>query len=186
MVKRSLSDPRSLVGASLDEIRALKPEGWLMRPLPPGRSGFQMLSPSKMPGARGRVSVRPGGCGFRTFGARPAPWLFVLNSAAEQSLLAEILENWARAVGDGPATHLADISLLAGAARRLAQDRLIQAYLDPLEGDELVPLGDDQVLSTLADAQNWWRDEDDPDTPAATSLIALDITKAGEEALAAS
>ena len=54
--KRNLLDPQSTVGATAEEFLALKPPGWLVRPLPGGRPGFRMISPDKMPGAYGTVT----------------------------------------------------------------------------------------------------------------------------------
>jgi hypothetical protein len=61
MPRRSLADPQSMVGATPEEVPALKPSGWLVRPLPGGRSGFLMISPGKMPGSLGTISFHRGG-----------------------------------------------------------------------------------------------------------------------------
>lgn len=53
---RSLSDPASMVGATPEELLALKPPGWLVRPFPGGHPGFRMMSPGRLPGSLGTVS----------------------------------------------------------------------------------------------------------------------------------
>lgn len=53
---RSLADPDSMVGATLDQLRALVPEGWIEKPLSKGGlSGVRFLSPGKQLGRLGSV-----------------------------------------------------------------------------------------------------------------------------------
>lgn len=196
---------RSLIGARPDQMeRALNLEGFIRRPLPPGRDGYRLLGPGKLPGAKSNASFLPGGCGYRTFSSRPEAWLVILNSAAEQAMLSGILEEWAGyPSGRGytarlarPAERLARrvlrdvyrdrlIARLAGAASGLAREGLIKVYRDPLQGEQLTLLDSDRASRELADPLNWWRDEDNPDVPPAGHLIVLDITGQGQRALAA-
>lgn len=174
-----------MVGASPEDLLALKPAGWLVRPLPGGCEGFRMISPGMMPGAEGTVGCYASGAPDRVgFPAKPEPWLFVLNSATEHLLLVEILAAWARPA-ESPGTAVSEIPRLADATQRLVRDRLIQVYLDPLDTDALLPLKDDQASSAIADARNWWRDEDDPTMEPATSILAISITEKGRKTLAA-
>lgn len=76
-----------------------------------------------------------------------------------------------------------DIPVLAAAARHLAGDGLIRAYLDDLESEELALLDGGRALDELADPLNWWRDEEDPAVPPADHLVVLDITSQGQQAL---
>lgn len=115
--RRSLSDPQSMAGATAAEVLALKPPGWLVWPLPGGAAGFRMISPGKMPGSLGVITVHTGGSsGVLSFSARPEPWLFVLNGAAEMQMLVEILAAWALPA-ESPGAAVPDIPVLAGAAR---------------------------------------------------------------------
>lgn len=185
MVKRSLSDPASMVGATAEEVLALKPPGWLVRPFPAGQAGFRMISPGKMPGGRGTISYYGGGTrNWQHFRTKPEPWLFVLNSAAEHQLLVEILAAWALPAESAGAAA-SDIPRLADAAARLIRDRLAQVYLDPLDQDELLLLEEAQAVRAVADVRNWWRDEDDPAAEAATFVLAMSTTQKGRKRLAA-
>lgn len=183
--RRSLSDPQSMVGATPEELLALKPPGWLVRPLPGGSPGFRMISPGKMPGSQGTVTYHPGGSpGYLRFSAKPEPRLFVLNSAAEQQLLAEILAGWALPA-ESAGSAAPDIPRLADAAQRLVRDSLVDVYRDPLDTDDLVLLPRNDAATAVADPQNWWRDDSDPATEPASSVFALSITGKGRKALAA-
>jgi hypothetical protein len=102
----------------------------------------------------------------------------------EHYLLVEILAAWALPA-ESPGAAVSDIPRLADAAQRLVRDRLIQVYLDPLDTDTVLPLKDDQAVSAVADARNWWRDEDDPAVEPATSILAISITEKGRKTLAA-
>jgi hypothetical protein len=136
-----------------------------------------------MPGAQRSMSLLPGGCGFRTFNGRPPTRLFVLNRAAEQPPLTEVLQAWAGAPGRHPGDYLNDVPALATAAQQLVRDRLISAYLDDLQSEELARLRKRRALREIADPVNWWRDDEDAAVPAADHLIVLDITDKGQEAL---
>jgi hypothetical protein len=58
---RSLADPDSMVGATLDQLRALVPEGWIEKPLSKGGlSGVRFLSPGKQLGRLGSVRTSRG------------------------------------------------------------------------------------------------------------------------------
>lgn len=180
MTRRSLSDPASLVGASAEEILALKPEGWLVRPFPGGHPGFRMVSPGRLPGAAGTVSYHGPTPGFLTFSTRPQPPVFVLNSALEHPLLVEVLREWSMSGG-----ALDDVPELARWTGRLVRDGLVTVHEDHLVGVELTPVPRDQAERVVADPLNWWRDEDDATVPAATSVFALDATESGRRHLAA-
>lgn len=176
---------RSLVGASPEKAtQVLGREGDIRRPLPPGRNGFRLLNPGKMPGSKRSVNVLPGGCGFKNWEGRLPPSLFVLNRAAEQPPLAEVLQAWADAPGRNPGEYVNDVPVLATAAQDLIQNRLICAYLDDLHSEELTRLRKRRASRELADPLNWWRDEDDPAVPHADHLIVLDITDQGQNLLA--
>jgi hypothetical protein len=173
-----------MAGATAEEMLALKPPGWLVRPLPAGRPGFRMISPGKMSGSYGTVSFHRGGSpGVLRFSARPEPWLFVLNSAAEHLMLVEILAGWASPAAS-PGAAVSDIPRLAGAAQRLVRDRLVQVYLDPLDSSELVAVHGEQAEDAVADPQNWWRDDDDASAEPATQVFALSFTEKGATTLA--
>lgn len=183
VVERSLSDPASLVGASAEELLALKPPGWLIRPLPGGRGGFRMISPGKMPGGRGTITCHTGTRGWVQLPDHPEPWLLVLNSATEHMLLVEILADWARPAHSAGAAA-ADIPRLADATGRLIRAGLVQLYLDPLDRDELEPVGRGRALREVADVRNWWRDENDQATGPAAFILAVSITDKGIKRLA--
>lgn len=173
-----------MVGATADEVLALKPPGWQVRPLPAGRPGFRMISPGKMPGSHGIVSFHGGGSpGVLRFPAKPEPWLFVLNSAAEHQMLVEILDGWASPAAS-PGAAASDIPRLAGAAQRLVRDHLVQVYLDFLDTRELVAVHGEQAENAVADPQNWWRDDNDASAEPATQVFALSITGKGATTLA--
>jgi hypothetical protein len=184
VVKRSLSDPASMAGATAEEVLALKPSGWLVRPFPAGRAGFRMVSPGKMPGALGTISYYGGGSpGWRDFRTKPEPWLFVLNSATAHQLLVEILAAWALPAESAGAAA-SDIPRLADATGGLIRDRLVQVHLDPLDQDELLLLDPAQAMSAVADVRNWWRDENDQAAEPATFVLAVSITEKGRKRLA--
>lgn len=182
--RRSLSDPKSLVGATQEELLALKPPGWLVRPLPGGSPGFRMISPGTMPGSQGTVTYYSGGSSsYLCLPAKPEPWLFVLNCAVEHELLAEILAAWAPPAGTAGSAS-PDIPRLADAAQRLVRDGLVDVYRDPLDTDDLVLLPRNDAVTAVADPQNWWRDDSDPATEPASSVFALSITGKGRKVLA--
>jgi hypothetical protein len=184
MPRRSLSDPQSVVGATAEELLALKPPGWLVRPLPGGRPGFRLISPGKMPGSLGTVTFHGGGSpGWLHFSSKPEPWMFVLNSAVELQMLAEILAGWALPAESAGAAA-PDIPRLADAAQWLVRDGLVDVYQDPLDTDELILVDARDAASAVADPQNWWRDDSDPATEPASSVFALSITEQGRRALA--
>lgn len=54
VVVRQLSDPESMVGATVDQVRSMIPEGWIEAPMNKG-AGIKWMSPGKVPGARGYV-----------------------------------------------------------------------------------------------------------------------------------
>lgn len=171
-------------GASAEHVLAMKPPGWLVRPFPGGHRGFKMISPGRMPGARGVIGWYEGGrSGLRTFTEKPAPRMFVLNSALEQPMLVEVLAAWARPA-DSAGAATAAIPMLSEVTRELLRDGALRAYEDPLVGDELRMLDRQHAVDAVADALNWWRDEDDASIPAATSVIVLDTTDIGRAELA--
>lgn len=57
---RSLVNPASMVGATLDQVRAMVPEGWIERPLAK-LSGVRFLAPGSTPGSRGYIEYVEGG-----------------------------------------------------------------------------------------------------------------------------
>jgi RHS repeat-associated protein len=60
-VVRSLSDPQSMVGATLEQVRALIPDGWIEVPMKKG-TGVRWLEPGgRSPGSRGYVEYVIGG-----------------------------------------------------------------------------------------------------------------------------
>jgi hypothetical protein len=184
VVKRRLSDPASMVGATAEELLALKPPGWLVRPLPASRRGFRIISPGKMPGGRGTIAYHSGGTrGWLQLPDHPEPWLFVLNSATEHPLLVEILAGWALPA-ESAGTAASDIPRLAEATGRLIGDDLVHVYLDPLDRDDLVLLDRDRALREVADVRNWWRDENDQAVEPATFILAVSITDRGSKRLA--
>lgn len=58
-VVRSLANPASMVGATLDQIRALVPKGWISGPLGKG-TGIKFQAPGRVPGSRGLVEYNEG------------------------------------------------------------------------------------------------------------------------------
>lgn len=183
VVERSLSDPASLVGASAEELLALKPPGWLVRPLPGGGGGFRMISPGKMPGGRGTITCCTETRGWVQLPDSPEPWLLVLNSATEHMLLVEILADWARPAHSAGAAA-SDIPRLADATGRLIRAGLVQIYLDPLDREELELVERDRAMREVADVRNWWRDENDQTTDPAAFILAVSITDKGIKRLA--
>lgn len=167
-----------MVGASAEELLALKPAGWLVRPLPGGRGGFRMISPGKMPGGRGTVTYYPGTRGWVPLPDLPEPWLLVLNSATEHKLLVEILAEWAQPAESAGAAA-SDIPRLAAATGRLIRKGLIQVYLDRLDREELELLERDRALREVADARNWWRDQNDQAVEPAAFILAVSVTEQG-------
>ena len=183
VVKRSLSDPASMAGATAEELLALKPPGWLIRPLPGGHGGFRIISPGKMPGGRGTITYYTGTRGWVQLPDHPEPWLLVLNSATEHKLLVEILAEWARPAESAGAAA-SDVPRLADATGRLIRAGLVQIYLDHLDREELDLVERDRALREVADARNWWRDENDQATDPAAFILAVSITDKGIKRLA--
>jgi RHS repeat-associated protein len=58
-VWRSLAVPDSMVGATLDQVRALVPQDWIEKPLGKG-SGVRFLAPGRTPGTRGFIEFNQG------------------------------------------------------------------------------------------------------------------------------
>lgn len=143
-----------------------------------------MLSPGKMPGGRGTITYYTGIRGWVELPPYPEPWLLVLNSATEHMLLVEILADWARPAPSAGAAA-SDIPRLADATRRLIRAGLVQVYLDPLDREELEPVERDRALREVADVRNWWRDDNDPATDAAASILGVSVTDKGIKRLAA-
>lgn len=185
MTPRDFNDPQSMVGASRDEVLAMRPPGWLVRPIPGARGGFKLISPGRMPGARGVIAWYDGGRpGLRTFADRPPARVFALNCAVEQSMLVEVLGSWEEpAEGAGAATDA--LPMLIDAVSDLLRDARVHAYEDHLQGDELTLLDLHAALAAVAAPLNWWRDEADASVPPAESVIVLDITDAGKAELTA-
>jgi hypothetical protein len=172
-----LSDPASMAGATPEEVLALKPPGWLVRPFPGGHTGFRMVSPGRMPGSLGTISVHGPTSGFRSFPSRPPLRAFLLNCVLEHPLLVEVLASWTGSYGTDDRSS--EIPQLAAATENLVRDGLITVHEDDLIGDELRLLPRDLAVRAVADPLNWWRDEDDETVPAANSVYALDITDLG-------
>lgn len=171
-------------GVSAEQVLAMKPPGWLVRPFPAGHGGFKMISPGRMPGARGVIGWYEGGRpGLRTFAEKPAPREFVLNSALEQPMLVEVLAAWARPA-DSAGAAVSTIPMLSAVTQQLVRDDALRVYEDPLLGDELRLLDRRDALEAVADPLNWWRDEADARVPAAASVIVLDATATGRAVLA--
>ena len=184
VTRRSLSDPASMVGATPEEVLALRPAGWLVRPFPGGHPGFRMMSPGRMPGSAGTISVHGATPGFRYFTTRPQPRVFILNCVLEHPLLVEVLSSWSTSFG-GSDVSVSEIPHLARATENLVRDGLITVYEDPLVGAELTLVPQARAVLVVTDPLNWWRDEDDETVPAATSVFALDITGLGRRHLTA-
>lgn len=167
-----------MVGATPEEVLALTPPGWLVRPFPGGHPGFRMMSPGRLPGSSGTISVHGPTPEFQYFETRPQPRLFMLNCVLEHPVLVEVLSSWSGSSGD-IGDVASEIPQLARATENLVRDGLITVYEDDLVGDELTLLPRDRAVRVVADRLNWWRDEDDVTVPAATSVFALDITALG-------
>jgi len=179
--RRRLSRPASMAGASEAELLALKPVGWLLRPMPV--KGWRMISPGSLPGALGVISYVAGGApGFRAFARRPSARIFTLNSACERPLLVEVLRDWSSVANLEKATG--EVPVLAEALEGLLRDGAITVYEDPLEGDELnLDVELDKAVAAVRDPHNYWRDADaDP----ARSIFGIMITENGRQLLAQS
>lgn len=172
-------DPRALVGATPDELLAMKPAGWLVRPYPAGAEGFRMISPGWMPGAAGIAAFHPGAPGYRIFDRRPAPDLFVLNAALEHPLLVEMLQEWVA----GDEQPAGQIGVLSEAVASLIQERLLEVDEDDLQGPTLKRLEPVRALRVVGDPVNWWRAEDDTTVPPASYVYTVTATAKGRQAL---
>lgn len=126
-----------MVGVSADEILAMKPSGWLVRPFGAGRAGFRMISPGPMPGAYGNVCHHPATPGFQVFAERPEPDLFVLNRALEHPQLVDLLVRWCRDDEQPQPT----VPVLSAAVESLLARRLVDVYEDDLHSPTLLLLG---------------------------------------------
>jgi hypothetical protein len=145
--------------------------------VPDDQPGQDARKPGHNQRPRRRVARLP------ALSSKPEPLLFVLNSAVEHQMLVDMLADWALPA-ESPGSAAADIPRLADAAQRLVRNGMVKVYLDPLEADELLLLDQNQALSAVADAENWWREESDETAEPATSVFALSITEKGRTALA--
>lgn len=180
MVERNFSDPESMVGATAEEVAAMKPEGWLIRPFPDGRQGFQMLDPGTPAGAIGSISYHFGTPGFRVFTTRPPTPIFILNEALEMPTVGTLARGYSGTV-DGSYTAT-DVSILADAALLLLKSGLIQLWEDSLGADDAVLLKKSPATSALEDRSNWLPSASRAPVSSKPALF-LDITKKGRDAL---
>jgi hypothetical protein len=179
MVERRFSEPQSLVGASADEVLAMKPEGWLVRPFPEGVGGFRMLSPGKMPGRDGIIEYHVGGSpNFVANMVGPTPAAHVLNGAAESQQLVDILNSGVDP--DVPAEdRRAAVAELIPAASWLVAHGRIRVYEDDLISAELRLLDRKSAIHEVEQIRNWWVDETDSNDIAVTSVYVTQITAKG-------
>jgi hypothetical protein len=182
--RRSLTDPSSLVGVTGDELLALKPAGWIARPLPGRAGGFRLLSPGKQPGADGIITfVKGGSPGVLRLAGESRIELRVLNAAAEHMTLLQLFDDVAAVYGEMRPDAIARLPSLIHATQASVHSGLVEVYRDPLEGDEIPLLTQLEAVRALADPLNWWRDERDPGIQPAIDLFALEVTDKGREAL---
>jgi hypothetical protein len=184
MVERRFDDPQSMVGITADELLRMKPDGWLVRPHPPGHEGFRMISPGKLPGGYGSIAWHGATPGFLRFTERPEPGLWVLNQSLEAPSFADLLRSW---IGDYPADHTQAapaIEVLVQSSEWLLANGFVVVFEDRLEGDvlDLVPAA--RARDAIRDPLNWWRSERDPSTVSAHSVFLLDATNPGRAELA--
>lgn len=134
--KRRLSDPTPMAEARPEEVLALKPPGWLVRPFSGEHPGFRMMNPGRMTDGPGTVSVHDPTPEFRSFKIRPHLQVVILNCVLEHPLLVEALSSWSTSFGssDAPAS---EIPQLARTTENLIWDNLIAEHEDPLVGAEL-------------------------------------------------
>jgi hypothetical protein len=180
MAQRDFSDPESMAGATAEEVAAMKPEGWLVRPFPDRRRGFQMLDPWMPPGAVGSISYHFGTPGYRTFSTRPPTPIFILNEALEMPSLGTLAREYADAVDGSEAD--AGISSLIPFSIGLLRARLIRLWEDTLGCEEAVLLDRSRGVKALEDTSNWLsRDTQSPTR--AQSALFLDVTRKGRKVL---
>ncbi|GAA4202257.1 hypothetical protein [Actinocatenispora rupis] len=178
MPDRDFANPRSMAGLSADEILAMKPAGWLVRPFGAGRAGFRMISPGPMPGAYGSVCHHPATPGFQVFAERPEPDLFVLNRALEHPQLVDLLVRWCRDDEQPQPT----VPVLSAAVESLLARRLVDVYEDDLHSPTLLLLGQPDARRAVREPLNWWRAADGTDG-SAESVYLVATTARGRRAL---
>jgi hypothetical protein len=184
MVERRFDDPQSMIGITAEELLAMKPDGWLVRPHPPGHDGFRMISPGKLPGGYGSISWHGPTPGFLRFEERPEPRLWVLNQSLEAPSFADLLRSWIGDCPSDPREAAAGTDLLARASEFLVAKRWVVVFEDPLEGDSLKFPSDRRAVDAIRDPMNWWRSEEDPSVVRARSVFLLDVTDPGRSELA--
>jgi hypothetical protein len=174
-----------MVGVTGDELLAMKPAGWITRPLPRGAGGFRLLSPGTTPGADGVITYVAGGAPgvLRLTGEAPID-VRVLNAAAGHLTLLELLDDVA-AAGETRREAMGRLPLLARAAQASVEGGLVEVYRDPLDGDEIPLLTAHEAVPALGDPLNWWRDDRQPGIQPATDVYSLEVTARGRDALLA-
>jgi hypothetical protein len=181
MVERNLSDPSSMVGVTRAQLLAMKPPGWLERPLPPPHTSFRLLAPGKLPGAAGAITSLDAIPEWREYPDREPLPMWLLNETLESPVLPALAVDCSPE-RDGRIDPL-HIREVAGATWGLISAGLVQVWKDSLRGIELELLPKSQSLYAVLDWGNWVRDENDPDVPSAASIPMLDPTKRGRRVL---
>lgn len=182
LVVRRLSDPKSMVGASSAQVRAMIPEGWYVIPFPDGRPGFQALDPGKLPGAFGTIGVHlRGNPLMRILTGADEPALFVLNECWELPSLGTVVRGRSSEPDGSYSFDLAGET--AQAALLLLANKLICVWeVELLTGDArlLKPRAANEALLLV---KNWKRDELDLNSESTTCVYFLDFTKPGRKAI---
>jgi hypothetical protein len=181
MVERSFSVPESLAGATPEEVAAMMPEGWIIRPFPDGRTGFQMLDPGKLPGGLGSISYHDRIPDYLSFTSRPPAELFVLNESLECPTLSTLARSF---TDDIEGTHNAgDLRSLTTAAAALVRSGHVRVWEDSLGASPAVLLRERQARAAVLEHPNWFREETDAGVARATSVFMLDTTAKGRSSL---
>lgn len=176
MVIRNLSKPETMVGVSGEELRAMCPPGWLVRPFPAPHPGFRLLAPDALPGSTGVITFYGGAIrGVRRFESRPSPADFLLNVALEHPTLVEALKGW---MDFDPAKTDVERSIdeLVAALTRLVTDGTIAVHEDPLDGDqdEIRRLSPQEAAVAVSSHDRWWIDPDRSADARAASVLVID------------
>jgi hypothetical protein len=183
MVERRLNDPASMAGASVEELMALRPEGWLTRPMPNGRGGFRWLAPGKLPGQDGFTGYFTEKThALRLDGVTATPALHILNHSAEFHPLSDIATD-ANGKNTDAARRRSSIAGCMRETRTLLHRKLITVWEDDLIGPELRELPSGEAEIVLANPTNWWTDEENFGEYQRQAIYVLAITDAGIGAL---
>jgi hypothetical protein len=180
-VARSLSDPKSMVGASTSQVMAMIPDGWFVIPFADGRPGFQALDPGKLPGAYGVIAVHVDGHPLmRTLTGADDPVFFVLNSCWELPSLGAIAHDRSQ---EPDGSYTVELALeTADAALLLFANKLVRVWeVDLLTGDPTL-LDSTNAKQALSMFSNWKRDEADAAMPETRTVNFLDFTTKGRRA----